>query len=374
MSLEQLDIKRLRNLQQVRLQPGPRLNVLSGANGSGKTSLLEAIHLLSLGRSFRTHRLKAVMQHEAEAFAVHGRIRHDDGMLWSVGFERRRDEDDSRIQLQGRRPDSLVELARLLPVQVINPDTFRLLEGGPRERRQFIDWGAFHLDTRFIHHWQRFQRALKQRNHLLRHGRMDVLQLRLWEAELATHGEAVDQLRGQLVAALRPIFEQLLSALTEISDLKLGYSRGWDKQTPLAALLEASRSRDQDQGFTQSGPQRADLRLTRYGRPAVEMLSRGQQKLVVSALKLAQGQLLETLVARRCLYLVDDLPSELDLHHRALFCEQLKAQAGQVMMTTVETESLRHCLGADDTEVAWFHVEHGQISPAKPFMTGVSNE
>ncbi|SFC32043.1 DNA replication and repair protein RecF [Marinospirillum celere] len=362
MSIQRLRLKNFRNLQDVDFHPTPGLNFLIGKNGSGKTSLLEAIYLLSLVRSFRSKKLKNLINHSTSSFTVFANFVDTEGQVYPLGVQRQEFSDETEILLRGQRPGSIAELTAQLPVQLINPDAFRLLEGGPKDRRQFIDWGVFHVEPSFIFVWQRFQRALKQRNSLLRRGRMDPLQLQLWEKEIALYGEEVTTYREGYLEELRPIFAHLLARLSDIQDFRLSFQRGWDKNLPLLDNLRAGREKDLDQGFTQSGPQRADLRVTIEGRAAIEVLSRGQQKLVVSALKLAQGELLAKKTGKRCIYLIDDLPAELDEEHRQVFCKVLEEQASQVFITSVDEAALKVDWKEPEQNL-WFHVEQGQIRP-----------
>jgi DNA replication and repair protein RecF len=361
MAIQRLTLQNFRNLEKVDLQPAAGLNLIYGENGSGKTSLLEAIYLLSLVRSFRSKKLKNLIAHSGNSFTVFAQLIDDEGHLLPLGIQRQQTSDETEILLRGQRPASIAELTAHLPVQLINPDAFRLLEGGPKERRQFLDWGAFHVEPRFIYAWQRFQRALKQRNSLLRHARIDPLQLELWEKEIAATGEEVTLYRETYLKQLKPLFVRLLSRLSNIEGFRLHFLRGWDKNLALLDNLQASRQKDSEQGFTQTGPQRADLRVTLDGRSAIEVLSRGQQKLVVSALKLAQGELLASSGNKRCIYLIDDLPAELDQHHREVFCRVLEEQASQVFITSVDEAALQ-VAWKDPEKILWFHVEQGQIS------------
>ncbi len=359
MSLLRLNVTALRNLDAVTLSPSPRINILSGANGSGKTSLLEAIYMLGLARSFRSSRLQPVIQFDQEALIVFGELVSVGG-LRSLGVSRTRNG-EPLIRIDGQSARSAAQLAQALPVQLINPDSFRLLEGNPRIRRQFLDWGVFHVEPRFLLAWQRLQRALRQRNSWLRHGTIDPAEEAVWSRELSQASEEIDSYRRNYIQALKPLFESTLARLLEIPDLSLSYYRGWDKDRELAEVLRTSLVRDQQLGHTQAGPQRADLRLRVGSFNAVDVLSRGQQKLVVCALKIAQGYLVDQYRSGECVYLVDDLPSELDERHRHALCGLLEELNCQVFITCVDNKILGGCWRAE-TPVAMFHVEHGRIS------------
>jgi DNA replication and repair protein RecF len=359
MSLQRLNVSGLRNLQALQLAPSPRINLLHGDNGSGKTSVLEAIHLLGLARSFRSTRLTPVIQHGAEQALVFGEVRLADGRHSQLGIARER-SGECRIRIDGQNARSAAQLAELLPLQLINPDSFRLLEGAPKIRRQFLDWGVFHVEPRFLGAWQRLQGALRQRNSWLRHGRIDGAAQAAWDRELCLASEAIDTYRRAYIQALKPVFEQVLAQLVELPELVISYYRGWDRERSLDEVLAASLPRDQQLGHTQAGPQRADLRLRIAGHNAADILSRGQQKLVVCALRIAQGHLVNQAKHGQCVYLVDDLPSELDEQHRHALCRLLEDLDCQVFITGVDGETLKDGWRTD-TPVAMFHVEHGRI-------------
>ncbi|MGE8408201.1 MAG: DNA replication/repair protein RecF [Pseudomonas sp.] len=360
MSLSRVSVTAVRNLHAVTLSPSPRINILYGDNGSGKTSVLEAIHLLGLARSFRSVRLNPVIQYEQATCTVFGQVALEDGATSNLGVSRER-QGDFTIRIDGQNAKGTAQLAEILPLQLINPDSFRLLEGAPKIRRQFLDWGVFHVEPRFMGTWQRLQKALRQRNSWLRHGTLDAVSQAAWDRELCLASAEIDEFRRNYIKALKPVFEQILSELLELEGLTLSYYRGWDKDRELTDVLAASIQRDQQMGHTQAGPQRADLRLRLGANNAADILSRGQQKLVVCALRIAQGHLVSQARRGQCIYLVDDLPSELDEQHRRALCRLLEDLRCQVFITCVDHELLREGWQMD-TPVALFHVEQGRIT------------
>lgn len=358
MPLDRLAFQGLRNFQALELSPGSRINVFIGDNGTGKTSLLEGIHVLGMGRSFRTRQLRNVISHEAQELVLHGRLAGEPPL--PIGVRRRRDADELEMRLAGDKLGRVSQLVEALPLQVINPDAFRLLEGSPSGRREFLDWGVFHVKHDFLDTWKRYRRALKHRNALLRHGRMTDASMVPWERELAHWGTRMDELRRSWLDAFLPVFQETLEGLITLPDLQLRYARGWDRKREFADVLEKGRGTDQQMGFTQQGPQRADLSIRLGRRLAIEVLSRGQQKLVVSALKLAQGRLLERLTGRSCIYLIDDLPAELDDARRRVFCEWLEHMRCQAFITSVDPDALIEQWNLD-TPVSMFHVKHTEV-------------
>ena len=359
MPLRRLDIRNVRNLSNIRIEPSPQVNLISGVNGSGKTSILEAIHLLSVGRSFRSHKHKTYIQNETQECVVFAQVENTQNNVLSIGLKRLRDgELDARIQ--GSKIQSLVELTEVFPVQLINPDAFRLLEGSPKIRRQFIDWGAFHDSPDFINAWRGWHKALKQRNTLLRRGKISADLLAAFDQELIRLGSIVNQCRHDYLARLLPVFKSVLANLNNGLDVTLQLYQGWDSQKSFAEAVIASQARDIESGYSHTGPQRADLKVKTTMGDALDTLSRGQQKLVVSALKIAQGQLLVE-SGRSLLFLVDDLPAELDKEHRAKLCQLLEALNSQIFITSVGSEMMDYNW-SETTDVRHFEMINGELS------------
>lgn len=362
MLIRRLDISGLRNIEQASLAPLATINIISGMNGAGKTSVLEAVHLLSSGKTFRSHKLNPLINFNADSCVAYAEVKLDGRGYQPVGVERSRVKDaPGVIRIAGQTIKSAASLAEAVPVQIISADTFKLLEGAPAIRRKFLDWGVFHVEPQFHEAWKSAARCLKQRNSLLRHDRMDESQLAIWTEELAKLGELLDVLRQRYIQQLVPVFEEVLSSLIELDELRLSYNRGWDKDRGLFDVLMASKQSEREQGFTRSGPHRADLRLRYKGANAADILSRGQQKMVVCALRLAQGKLLSSLRNKSCVFLVDDLPSELDKERRQALCKLLEDSNSQVFITCVDEKELQDCWSSDST-ISLFHVEQGRIT------------
>jgi DNA replication and repair protein RecF len=359
MSISKLQIKHLRNISAMSLEPSPAINIICGENGSGKTSILEAINVLGLTRSFRTSKARHLVQTDHASCVVFAAIDPlSQGLKQSLGVERPI-EGEARVRYEGADID-ISTLAELVPLQVINADTFLILEGSPAVRRQFLDWGVFHADKAFIQLWRGFKRVLKQRNTLLKCGKIDNQLRQVWDREFIAFSDQLTRLREEYLGLLKPEFDKVVQQLLGEMPIELGFSCGWDKKRGLEEILANNFERDLRQGFTGSGPQRADLRLKVDGHTAAERLSRGQKKLVVSALKLAQGALFQRMNSRPCIYLIDDLPSELDSHHGELFCDVLAQSANQCFITCVDDSAL-NAFWRPQTETATFRIAAGNI-------------
>ena len=366
MSLTRLQINHVRNLKQIKLENLAQVNVFFGRNGSGKTSVLEAIHLLGMARSFRGSSVKSLITHGEASCVAFGQANSPSASGISLGVQRGM-AGEAHIKVAGSPVKSVAQLVEHLPLQVITADSFDLLTGAPGARRRYLDWGVFHVEHRFLEQWQRFQRCIKQRNKLLRYGKIREQELAVWTRDLATSGAAIAEYRrvyfGQLIPRFMAIMSRLAPSLGD--GLELRYQQGWDRQSTYEAALEGSMSSDIDQGYTHVGPQRADIKVLIDGRLAADTLSRGQQKLVVCGLKLAQGQLMSEQGNTACTYLVDDLPSELDLEHSRQVCELLASMKAQVFITCVEKGDIAAVWPKNNTDMAMFHVDHGAVTVSK---------
>lgn len=367
MALTQLQIHHVRNLQHVRLDDLQSVNVLYGSNGSGKTSVLESIHLLGMARSFRGTSIKSLIAHEAQNCTVYGTtlFGHSvssklSGLGLPLGVQRNR-VGEAQIKIGGRQVRSVAELAEQLPLQVITAESFGLLTGAPTTRRQFLDWGVFHVEQQFFGQWQRFQRGIKQRNNLLRRGKMADQELVVWTRDLAQTGTLINEYRKTYFLTLSSRFREIMARLApSLGALELRYQQGWDRQLSYSEALQQGLASDLEQGYTHCGPHRADIRIMSEGHLAAETLSRGQQKLVVCGLKLAQGQLMAQQSRSRCTYLIDDLPSELDQKHGQLVCDVLASMDAQVFITCIDQEEVQ-AVWPEARALAMFHVEHGSV-------------
>ncbi|WP_299583902.1 DNA replication/repair protein RecF [uncultured Microbulbifer sp.] len=361
MALTRLLLSNFRNISQADLTLDAGVNLFCGDNGSGKTSLLEAAHMLATGRSFRSRQHKSVIRHDSHGLTVFAQL--DTG--YSLGVERLADG-GGRVRINQAAAESSSQLANCLPLQLINSDSFAALDGGPGVRRRLLDWTVFHVEHLFAQEWKNYQIALKQRNALLRRGKIDTQVIGVWEEQLVQSGERVDAQRRVQFLALRAAVSGLLEELPQslLHHVDMSYRRGWRKESTLSEALRESRDGDLGQGHTRTGPHRADVRFTVAGEPAHNVLSRGQQKMLVCAVRTAMAQL----VCRhreKPVFLVDDLPAELDEHNQQVFAHWVGRCASQVLVTGIEEGATSRPWR--QLEAPWncpkvFHVEHGNIS------------
>lgn len=362
MYLTQLEISHLRNIDGVSISPSPRINIIHGQNGSGKSSILESIYLLGLGRSFRTHQNRRIIQYGAESLSVFGVIEGKDGLQTKIGVEKSQ-KGFNRIKINGELAQGTADLIGALPLQLLTPDSYELINAGPKARRRFFDWGVFHVKHAFLEHWKRATRALNQRNSALRSKQSKAF-IELWDKELISTSKELDILRKEFFEEFHPLFQSVMQRILGLSDICIDYYPGWNQQTALEDVLYNAYARDLELGFTQYGFHRADIRIKRGNIPVQDVLSRGQQKLLVYSLSLAQGILLKERLNKPCTYLIDDMLAELDKDKINLVAELLNSLKSQVFLTGVNANEFQGVFQADDAE--WFHVEQGAIRPGMP--------
>ena len=359
MRVASLDIAGFRNLRETTLRCAPGLNLLIGPNASGKTSLLEALYVLGRGRSFRACQPRELIQTGAARFRLVAMMVSGDGRRASVGIERNAGEMIARVG--GVTTRSLAELARQTPVLLLNPDSHRLLEDGPKQRRRFMDWGLFHADPGFHDTWRRYDTALRHRNAALRThatGRM----VNAWDGELAATAPLLDLWRETFCKALESALEPLASSILGEAGIVVDYRRGWPQEPSerdFTGWLHSAQDQDRQQGHTRLGPHRADFVARIAGRPSAEALSRGQQKLLVIALVLAQAELYRRRLGDVCILLIDDLPAELDPANRQRVAQALAGLESQLFVTAIEPGLLDASLWR---EARMFRLLRGEIS------------
>jgi len=366
MKILQIKTHSVRNLLDIHIEPTAHFNLLYGANGSGKTSFLESIYLLSRGRSFRGAALNSLIQYEQNVLntAIRAVDIHDTHYL--IGAEKSRNT-TLKLKINSETVSSLADIAQVLPTQIICPDSFKLLTDGPQGRRRFLDWGVFHVEHSFFPVWLQYNRALSQRNSLLKQQKnhlntMQIMaQLHAWDEELSLLGERLTIYRKNYIERFFCILKRKLKKLLPLPELELSYYQGWNEHQTLKEALQASLEGDRKVGFTRVGPQRADIILKMHHYLAADSLSRGQQKILICALILAQGEFVFESTQKRCIYLIDDLASELDATRRHQVLEDMALLHSQIFMTAIEPEPLKECLKQWDYQM--FHVKHGQISP-----------
>ena len=360
MHVVRLTASGLRRFDSASIDPGPGLNLITGDNGAGKTSLLEALHLMAYGRSFRGRVRDGLVRTGAEAVEVF--------VEWQEGAEDRHRRAGLRHtgqtwvgRLDGQNVSQLGELCAALAVVSFEPGSHALVTGGGESRRRFVDWGLFHVEPGFLPLWRRYARALKQRNALLKSG-AGGQQLDAWDHELAEAGEPMTRHRRHYLEQLQPRLLAVAGDLVpSVEASNIEFQSGWrSSELPLADALLVARERDRGVGYTTVGPHRADWRIEYAAHPQRESLSRGQAKLSALSALLAQAEDYAQRRGEWPIVALDDLASELDRNHQRRVLQRLLGSGAQVFVTGTEPPSALAELGMTPS---WFHVEQGLIQP-----------
>ncbi|HAL22028.1 MAG TPA: DNA replication/repair protein RecF [Stenotrophomonas sp.] len=360
MLIRRLALNQLRRFSAVELSPQPGLNLLTGDNGAGKTSVLEALHLMAYGRSFRGRVRDGLVRQGQEALEIF--VEWDEQRSSHPPHRRkaglRHSGQEWKGRLDGEDVAQLGNLCAALAVVTFEPGSHALVSGGGEPRRRFLDWGLFHVEPDFLSLWRRYSRALKQRNALLKQGGPSRM-LDTWDHELTEAGEPLTSRRQHYLERLQERTIALASELApQLGIQGLNLSPGWRRhELPLADALLLARERDRQAGYTSVGPHRADWSVEFHSIPGRDALSRGQAKLTALACLLAQAEDYAEQRGEWPVIALDDLASELDRTHQARVLQRLLAGPAQIFVTATETPAAL----VDLPEITRFHVEHARI-------------
>ncbi|MGB5438311.1 MAG: DNA replication/repair protein RecF [Gammaproteobacteria bacterium] len=359
MSLLSLEINNFRNIHHAQLDFSPGLNLITGENTAGKTSLLESIYCLGRVRSFRTAISEQAIRYGESSYRLVGRVGQAQDRTQPIGIERR--AAGLQVHLDGKPIKRLSDLAGHFPVQVFSADTPTILNGGPRYRRQALDWALFHVERLYRETWQRYNRALRQRNAALR-AQHTAAAIHAWNAELLEAGEQLHHFRQRYFESLEPLLREEIQSLLPSGELLLRYQPGWPVDSDLSGLLQKALEQDRVRGYTRYGPHRADFSLMLDGHSVSAHCSRGQQKAVTVGFLLAQVKLQHERDVPTGAFLLDDLSSELDGGHRSRILAALRELNSQVFVTAIDAALID---AGDWQKASRFHVEHGHIQTAR---------
>lgn len=416
--LTHLSIHQLRNLQAVHIKVG-QCNVIVGANGSGKTSLLESLYLLSRGKSFRHHQPKRYISHHAPHVTVHAKFANGSSMAVQ------KSQDASSLMRLNQQPVYVQsDLTKRLPTLLIDPSSMDVLEIGSSSRRQMLDWITFHVKQGFHPQWLAYQRLLKQRNALLKQASQlsayQLQELSAWDKGLANHAALITHYRQQAFAEWQPLFNELIQQLLPdyATFIQLKFVPGYNIDYPLDELLQQRLAQDCQTGYTRIGCHRADVQVlwveneasrqqteqsnlvdlennsaeedklieieeelnlydqsneftqSNVREQSANVLSRGEKKLLITALKLSQLPLLAAMEGEAAaafiesdilpMVLLDDITAELDQRALDILLNALSKLSCQVFITSLEPQVM------DKVQQYWpdatmFHMEQGSI-------------
>ncbi|KAA6187252.1 DNA replication and repair protein RecF [Thiohalocapsa marina] len=335
--IEHLRIRGLRNLAAVELSLSEGHVCLVGGNGAGKTSLLEAVYLVNRGGSFRGRRHGPVVMHGAAGASID-----------LAGYQ-----GGHAVRRQWRSELGVVTRETGLPVRLVGSAMHALVEGDPELRRRFIDWNVFHVEHGLAELRSRLRRSAAQRNAWLRAGGQGAA---IWDAEYAAALSILAKVRADLLDRLRQAFHTLALELGVLDGLELV----WRSDIPTdpdqtLAVLQRQLPGDVGRGYTYLSASRGDFCLQRDGTTWVG--SRGQNKTAGVLLQLAADRVVREQYPEPSIWLVDDLPAELDRERQALLYGAIRAASTQVLSTALESPGS----AVRQAGMQVFHVEHGTV-------------
>jgi DNA replication and repair protein RecF len=355
MLLHKLQIIHLRNLKHINLSDLAPVNVITGKNGSGKTSILEAIYILGTGKSFRSHLKSRLIQFDQNVMTLFCKI-SSHGKFITLGIEKSVN-DETKLRVQGESVASVAQFAKYFPIQLFHPQSYELLDGGSKPRRAFIDWGLFHVEHEFAAYWNKLQRLLKQRNAAIK-ACLSSDEITLWDSDFVKLSEIITLMRASYIEQLIPIFNKIINSIFDEININFKFYRGWSEDKPLEEYLQQRLFKDKQLGYTSYGPHKADIRLSYLGTPIQDVLSRGQQKLLVFALRFSQAILLQQQTSKSVLFLIDDIASELDNEHKNKLLKLINEHSKVMQFILTGTNS---DVFSEIENKKLFHVERGEI-------------
>ncbi|MFC3122028.1 DNA replication/repair protein RecF [Agaribacter flavus] len=362
MFINQLRMTTFRNFPELQISPSPSFNIIYGVNGAGKSSILEAIHVLGFGRSFRTNKADNLINTNDASQATVFCSYKDVDSSQVLGFSRTKGEGFT-FNINGNKSGRIGDVVRIMPVQIFTPQSTELITGSPSLRRRYLDWLLFHVEHEFLGLSQAYNKVLKQRNAFLKSCHLQTSQYskfdEVWANQVADYGEKIDKLRKQYVNDLNDELIGLYKEFKPEINVEIRYNQGWEREKDLASALSYKTERDIFRGFTSVGTHKSDLRFYVEGKEVSEFLSRGQLRVLVSLLLIAEVKVLRKKTNKNTIFLVDDISAELDETTREFFLDKAVEDSSQLFVTAIEKQQLTFADKYKNKKV--FHVKHNSV-------------
>ena len=335
--VKKLSVQNIRSHDNFIIELSPTVTVVTGDNGSGKTSLIEALYLSLQGKSFKGSD-KDMLRHETPWWRID--VDFDDFTKRTVTFNpdlttgRKKFTVDDKINYR-------LPVKSRYPVVLFEPDDLRLLHGSPTRRRQFIDNFINQLDPMYISALHKYERALKQRNNLLKNQSISNDELFVWNVALSEYGSYIIEKRIAFIEQINSQLNNAYNVIAKSSDIvTMHYSHTYisDIKQKLLNDLHSHMERDLLNGFTSTGPHRHDVIFQFNNSPALDVASRGEVRSIVLALKFLEVDIIEQITNLNPIILLDDVFSELDENRQSQLC----LSESQVIITTTHINNTQN--------------------------------
>lgn len=367
MILKHISILNYKNLMETELELSPKINCFLGTNGMGKTNLLDAIFYLSFCKSATNPIDSQNIMHGQDFFAIQGYYENNDGTPEEIycGLKRHQKKHFKRNKKEYTR---LADHIGLIPLVMVSPSDSGLINGGSEERRKLMDVTLSQYDKEYLNALLRYNRALQQRNNLLKaETEPDNELFDIWEEMMATNGETLYNKRAAFIQNFIPTFQSFYAFISQGKEQVSLCYKSHAQQGKLAGLLRDNRLRDRIIGFSTKGVHKDDLEMQLEGYPLKREGSQGQSKTYLIALKLAQFDFLKKTGGSTPLLLLDDIFDKLDASRVEQIIRLVGSDNfGQIFMTDTNREHLEDMLPEINKQYRSFHVQNGTITPAIP--------
>jgi DNA replication and repair protein RecF len=349
MKLQSLYLRQFRNYEEAYFEFDPLINVICGPNAQGKTSILEAIFFLMIGRSFRSRQPQELIKMGTDFFHIESIFnKHEIDQKMHIHYQ----PNERKIVHNTTQLSSMSHILGIMQGVTFTPDDADLIKGSPLKRRQFLDIQISQGNPLYLHHLIRYGKAIRQRNQLLRDKQSHSIAI--WEEEMAHSAAYLTVQRSLTIATLQPCCQEFYSLLSgEIDGLELTYR----SSAPLSdekeikeyyiQQFEKHRNREMIVGYTISGPQKDDMRIAIGGKECRHFASEGQQRTVVAALRLGEWKRLREVTGITPLFMIDDIGMSLDGNRRKRLIEQIM-RMGQVFCTTTDPTLFEECTDSNN--------------------------
>lgn len=364
MLIDKLSIESVRNIAKLDMRPHISCNIIVGENGSGKSSILESIHFLGFGRSFRKSKISEVIQFEKKECIIFASVKDkiEQGSLKNFGIKKSK-SGDNEIRIAGEKTAKLSQLSAQFPIISFTSDSLDLIEGGPLVRRRFIDWLVFHVkhSENVSQVYKDFYRVLEQRNQALKLGNKQ--QINAWTQQFVELNLQIQSYRNEMINLLN---QYLANSFKEIESTKLNlkasltYKLGWNENSKLHDLLTANIETEIRRKTSCFGVHRDDVSLELDSVTVKNILSRGECKRFVLAIFVAAERIISELTDKKCIWLLDDIAAELDTASLKRIMAVCDSTDNQMFFTCIEKDlALIKQVSQFGHKV--FHVKHGEL-------------